>query len=199
MSMFDRPATTAPNAPAAPARSKYGGIKAGDTRDPMLGLGTYRVKVVSCAEGYNPGKRRESYKATLLVVAAAPGSETPVGSTVTMVSFQTPAGLGELKRFAMHAAGFGPTLDQRAAGSDVKATLLAAEAAFDSLDEKFGYQGAVIEASAGKANGAPSLAGRLVDVIVSKGKDVPNPQTGASTGDYFRNYVWGIVPDAEQR
>jgi hypothetical protein len=36
-------------------------------------------------------------------------------------------------------------------------------------------------------------------VIVSRGKDVPNPQTGAPTGDYFRVYTWGVVPEGEQQ
>ena len=182
-------------APTAPARSKYGGIKCADTRDPMLGLGTYRVSVVGCAEGYNPGKRRESYKVSLLVTRAEPGSESAIGTTCTMIAFQTPAGLGELKRFAMHAAGFGPTLAQRAAGNDVRAALLAAEAEYDRLDEECGYQGAILEASAGKSSAAPSLVGRVVDVNVTPGKPVI---PGALDGDYYRQYAWGVVPDAEQ-
>ena len=196
---------TASPAPAtAPPRSRYGGITCADTRDPMLGLGTYRVRVLEASEGRNPGKQnRESVKVKLYVAQASADAQTTAGSTVTMIAFLSVAGLAELKRFAMHAAGHGPTLAARAqlGATDAKAlrdTLLAAEAAFDRLDESCGYQGAIIEATTGRVNGAPSLAGRLVDVIVTRGKDVPNPQTGAATGDYFRVYTWGIVPDAEQ-
>jgi hypothetical protein len=159
----------------------------------MLGLGTYRLQITSCAEGWNPGKRRESYKVTARVVEAE--GETAVGATCTIVHFINPAGLGELKRLVMHAAGFGLSLEARATCANLRQSLIEAEAAFDALDESFGggTQGSVIEASAGKANGAPSIVGRLVDCIVQRGKDVPNPQTGAPTGDYFRVYTWGVV------
>ena len=188
-----------PAAPAAPARSKYGGITASDTRDPMLGLGSYRVVIAACAEGYNPGKRRETYKVTVVVRDASEGADTPIGTSCTVVHFMTPAGLGELKRLAMAAAGYGPTLADRALGKiNLKEAMKDAEEKFDSVDESFGYQGAILEASAGKANGAPTLVGRVVDVTVTRGKDVPNPQTGAPTGDFFRLYVWGTVPDDEQ-
>lgn len=193
------PATpAAPTPGAAPSRSKYGGIACADTRDPMLGIGTYRVRVVSCTEGYNPGKRRESYKVGVQVVEAAPDAQTPVGAAATIVHFMTPAGLGELKRWAMHAAGFGPTLDDYADATAAKTKLRDGEAAFDELDARCGYSGAVLEKAAGKANNAPSLIGRLVDVIVSRGKDVPNPQSGAPTGDFFRVYTWGVVDESEQ-
>ena len=201
MSMFgNRTANAenaAPNAPA-PMRSKYGGIQCADTRDPMLDVGAYRVRVVSCAEGYNPGKRRDSYKVTLFVVDAAEGSKTPKGTTATMIAFMSAAGLAELKRFAMHAAGFGATLEQRMNGADIKAILLDAERQYDALDESYGYQGAILEASAGKPSNAPSLQGRLVDVIVTQGKPVMNPQTSQPTGDFYRVYAWGVVPESEQ-
>ena len=190
--------TNAPAAPAAPARSKYGGITCSDTRDPMLEEGTYRVRVTGAVEGYNPGKRRASYKVSLQVLEAADGSKTAKGSTVTMVCFETDAGLGDLKRFAVHAAGFGPALADREAGVDVRAKLIEGERAFDALDESFGRSGAILEATFGVASPAPSLVGRIVDVIVSLGKPVINPQTSQPTGDHYRVYSWGVVPEAEQ-
>ena len=60
------------------------------------------------------------------------------------------------------------------------------------------YQGAILEASAGKPSNAPSLQGRLVDVIVTQGKPVINPQTSQPTGDFYRVYAWGVVPESEQ-
>lgn len=186
---------------AAPPRSRYGGVSCADTRDPMLGFGRYRVRVVGATHGVNPGRaNRETYKTTLQVVAAAEGSETPVGSLATMINFFTSAGLSELKRFAVHAAGFGPTLADRepSAAVNIKEALVAGEAAYDALEAQLGYSGIVLEATEGIANGAPSLAGRLVDVVVGAGKPVMNPQTNAPTGDHYRTYVWGAVPDAEQ-
>jgi hypothetical protein len=166
----------------------------------MLGLGTYRTRVLSCVEGSNPGKgNRPSYKTTLYVEQAAEGSETAATTTVTVLALlHMPAGLGELKRMAMHAAGLGPTLDDRAQGKNIKQMLQDAEAEYNQLDESFGGEGSILESSAGHRSTAPSIVGRRVDVIVSRGKDVPNPQTGGTTGDYFRVYTWGVVPDAEQ-
>lgn len=189
-----------PATPAAPPRSRYGGISCGDSRDPMLGYGSYRVRVLGATEGHNPGKNRDTYKTALQVVEAHDGSETAVGTLATMVNFVTSAGMSELKRFAVHAAGFGPMFTDRepGAGVNIKEVLLEGERAFDELDESFGYQGAVLEATVGRVNGAPSLAGRLVDVVVGAGKPVMNPQTNAPTGDHYRTYTWGRVPEEEQ-
>jgi len=187
-----------PAAPAGPPRSRYAGISCADTRDPMLSLGRYRVRVIGAAVGKNPGKGgRESYKTTLQVVETYEG-DTPAGATATMVNFYSSAGLAELKRFAVHAAGFGPTLamlDGDAA--PVKDALVEGEEAYDVLDvDGGGYEGAIIEATSGVANNAPSLVGRLVDVIVSQGN--PVMVAGVPTGDYYRVYRWGAVPDEEQ-
>lgn len=197
---FGNTTKTQTSAPVAPARSKYAGISSADTRDPMADIGTYRAKVASCTEGYNPGKRRESYKVTLQILEASPDARTLKGSTCTMVCMYTNAGLAELKRFAVHSAGFGPTLDERGAldSAALKKSLLDAEAQYNALDVSFGGEGLIIEASAGHANGAPSLVGRIVDVVVSRGKEVINAQTQQATGDFYRQYTWGVVPDAEQ-
>lgn len=202
MSMFDHTATATTPTPTTAKKpvSKYGGIVGANTRDPMLELGTYRVRVIACEEGCNRGKNnRESYKVSLQVLKASPEAQTPAGAIVSMIALMTPAGMSELKRFAFHAAGFGPTLEQRSS-PDAKELTTQGEAKYDAIDEGYGYQGVILEASAGHTTPkpTPSLVGRVVDVIVQRGKDVPNPQTGAPTGDYFRNYVWGAVPDAEQ-
>lgn len=187
-------------APApAPARARYAGIKGSQQRDPMLGVGTYRVQVVGMVEGFNPGKQQESIKLSLRVNTAAAGSETPTGTTVTIVCMKTIPGLRDLKRFAYHAAGFGPTLALRAAG-DCHQFDVEGEEGYNALDEKFGGEGSILAATAGTVldQPAPTLHGRVVDVIVSRGKDLINPQTQMPSGDYFRAYVWGSVPDAEQ-
>lgn len=194
--------TNTPGAPAAPPRSRYGGISCADSRDPMLGYGTYRVRVLGAVEGNNPARsNRETYKTSLQVVAVHDDkSDTPAGSLATMINFVTSAGMSELKRFAMHAAGFGPTFADREPGANVniKQALLDGEAAYDALDESCGYLGAILEATCGRANNAPSLAGRVVDVVVGAGKPVMNPQTNQPTGDHYRTYTWGRVPEEEQ-
>jgi hypothetical protein len=195
MSMFGN--RTAGAAPAAPSRSRYAGVSCADTRDPMLSPGTYRVRIVGCETGYNRAKGTESYKIKVVVLQAAAGSQSTVGSSAVAVFTCTPAGIGETKRAIMHAAGFGLSLAGRELPS-AREALLAAEAEYDKLDEQCGGQGSIIEASAGVANGAPSVAGRLVDVVVSRGNPCVDKKTGQPTGDYYRCYAWGVVPDAEQ-
>jgi hypothetical protein len=160
----------------------------------MIGEGTYRVRIVSASEGRNPGTGRESYKTTIQVVAAADGSATAEGETCTIVNLvDKPPSLAELKRMAMHAAGFGPSLEElHTDPAAAKRALLDGEAAYDEAEP---YPGAVLEATAGHANGAPSLAGRLVDVIVTRGKDVLDPKTKGPTGDWYRVYRWGRVDE----
>lgn len=179
-----KPPAAAP-APTAPMRSKYGGVANIDTRDPMLGIGVYRVRVVKMTQGFNPGTRRETVKTTLEILAAADGAESPVGSTATMITFLTEPGLRDLTRFAAHAAGYGNTIDDRAK------PLQEAFAAFRAAEP---YDGATIDqAVSGVSNGAPVVVGQMVDVIVAKGKPVMNPQTREPTGDYYREYVWGVA------
>lgn len=183
-----------PAAPSAPARSKYAGIQAGGSRDPMLDVGRYRVRITACTEGVNPGTRRESYKVQLQVLEAAEGSATSKGAVCTAVHLFTAPGLAELKRMAVSAAGYGPTIEEREADPGAARTAaIEGERSYDALDESHGYQGAILEASAGHPSGAPSLVGQSVDVIVTKGKNVVNPQSGAPTGDFYRHYVWGAV------
>ena len=186
------------NRAAAPTRSKYSGITCADTRDPMLGLGTYQVRILDIVEGQPfPGKKLDCVKIKLQVTDSE--GETPGGSLATVVCMATVPGLADLKRFVSYAAGFGPTLGQQADHPDVRKLRLEGEAAFDELEKEHGGSGSIIEASLGKANGAPSVVGRLLDVVVSRGKDTINPQTGAPTGDFYRSYRCGVVPEEHQK
>jgi hypothetical protein len=197
-----RPAPAAARPPfggaVAPMRCLYSGIVCSETRDPMAGPGRYRVKIVSCSKGRNPGTGRESYKVSMRIETAAPGSETPAGTTVVNIHFINPAGMGELKRMFVHACGFGPTLADYQSDADAKTLFSQGEADFNAFEEQFGYTGSVGDAATGVANGAPNIAGRLIDAIVTKGKPVLDPQTGSPTGDFYRNYSWGRVPENEQ-
>jgi hypothetical protein len=180
----------AASAPASPGRSKYAGIQCGDARDPMLECGTYRLRLISAAEGANPKTGRASYKITAKVESASEDAGTPAGSVCVIVHLSTPIGMSELKSTMVYAAGCGPTLAQRAS-SDVRALAQAGEAAYDQADADV-YPGSIIEATAGAANGAPSMIGRLVDVVVTRGKDT------ADGSGWYRSYRWGVVPEDEQ-
>ena len=198
------PATPAPA--AARKQSRYSGISGAHTRDPFPKIGTYRAKVIACVEGYNPGKGKNSYKVTLSLLAAEPGSESAPGETVVaLFNVGKPAGLSRLMSFAVSAAGFGPTLtERRTPGVDYRGLVLAGEAQYNAIDDLCEHgSGSILEASAGhsvltlEGKPAPTLVGRVVDVIVTKGNEVM-AEDGAPTGDYYREYTWGSVPDADQ-
>ncbi len=174
----------APAAGARPTRtppkpvSRYAGIKAGEDRDPMLGVGDYRVRIAELLEGVNPGKgNRMSTKVGMQIVTIYDEANTQhrEGDVVKAVHLHTTAGLSELKRQVMQSAGY------------------EVEEEFDAFEE--GNEGALIDASLGRDNAffqaGFTIVGRLVDVRVSKGND-----TGS--GDYYRKYSWAVVDEAEQ-
>lgn len=172
-----KPAAAAPAAPARKAgrKSRYADVKASAPRDPMLNVGKYRLRVVSCEEGSNPGTGAESFKSHVEIVEIFDGGE---GHSVGDVCFLcqsisgkgAQAGLGRVKAYAMAAAGF-------------------EEAEFDEMDP----DGKFIDACVGDDNefSDQTITGRLVDVQVMRGRD-------RDDGDWYREYAWGIVPDDEQ-
>lgn len=178
--------------PVKPA-DPYRGINCVDTRDPLLESGVYRVRIVSGIDSTHPVTYKHTNKITLSVVAASAGAGSAVGTQAVALFQHSIPGFGELKNLVMHAAGFGPTLEQRQT-PQAREIAMAGMAAFDQACDA---QGSIVEASLGKANGAPNVLGRLVDVIVTRGK-ARLDKTGADTGDFYRQYTWGIVPEAEQ-
>ncbi len=136
-------------------------------------------------EGTNPGKgNRMSTKIGLQIVTCYDENNANHrdGDLVRAVHLHTTAGLAELKRAVMTAAGY-----------DV-------EEEFDAFETDPRYlgpagAGQVIDASIGRANGmfeaGMTIVGRLVDVRVTKGNDTPN-------GDYYRKYQWAVVEESEQ-
>ena len=178
------------SAAQAPTRSKYAGLACQGANDPMLPVGRYRVRVAAAREGKDyPGKKHGSVIVTLAVINSDNAAVQP-GVNYGMVHLDTPKGLSELFKFAVHAAGYGPTIAQLTA-PNANALLAAGETAYGDLEAQVGGSGAILDSTVGIANGAPSLIGRVVDVIVSRGSD-------REDGDYFRNYSWGSVPDTEQ-
>lgn len=175
-----RPATAARPAAAAraPVGSRYAGISAEQPRDPMPTEGIYRFRVTRCEESMHPQKRTESFKLYLEVVDIAEGGE---GFAVGDIAFVVQRisgegslqGLGRVKAFAVAAAGY------------------ETEAEYDAMDP----EGLLIAATVGHRNAFSekklTLIGRLVDCQVRKGKV-------REDGEYYREYTWAPVPDAEQ-
>jgi len=180
-------------APAtAPQRSRYGGIQCPQNRDDMISEGEYRARVVSMVPGKSPKTYKEYTKVTVHIESAAEGSATPADTDAIMLFFVTPAGLTELRKLAVHAAGYGPTLAQINAGSTGDLFAEGWQALEDLEAKRSGYSGAILDATEGQKNGSPSLVGRLVDIRVARGKSTPS-------GDYFRNLTFGSVPDNEHQ
>ena len=160
------------------------------------------MRITSCVRGRNPMKQRTSRKTYVKVLAASDNALTAANSDAVVISFTTGPGLIELKKLVMHALGFGLTLEQYSDDSlNHDALFAAAENAFDayelSLSNGTGYSGAILEhlfeEEVHTLPDAPSIVGRLVNVIVARGKAIFNPQTGTPTKDYFRDYTWGVV------
>jgi len=186
---------TAKKATPAQRRSRYSGVQAAQERPPMLDPGQYRVRVLGCVEGHNPGSGNDSFKATLKVVDVIDGTsregDENVMIQVTSGSGAT-SGLSRVKRFVMSAAGYGLTLEERdsLSAAERKETVRGAEEAFDAYNVELGGDGMFIDACVGLADG-DNIDDRLVDVIVTRGKE-------RDDGDFYREFEWFVVPDEEQ-
>lgn len=146
----------------------------------MLPLGDFRVKITECTEG----TKRNAFIVKM---------QTEDRNTFSAVFMMNPAGLSELKRFAISAAGFGPSMAERDADPALARRKAAeGEAQYDALESSLGGSGILLDASLGDDPNAPSLVGRYVDVRVQHGKDVVD-ENSQPTGDFFRRYVWGAV------
>ncbi len=176
------PPAPRPNTPArpGPARvSRWAGVTSAEPRDPMPRVGVYRFRVLSCEQGFNPGKGTESFKCHLQVVGAMDGSEDPAGHECVIVELLSgkamQSGMARTKAFIVAASGYED------------------DASYDAFSSDGGH----IDAVLGAANGYSSqtIVGRLVDCRVSRGKPVNPADPG---GDYYRTYEWCPVPEAEQ-
>lgn len=151
------------SAPAkAKPKSRYAGTQFGDDRNPMPGEGEYIFRFVSAEEAQNPGTMKESVKVFVL----DPSTET----TYLCLFMRTPIGMGELLRLYAAAGG----IDKED---------------YDSFDPDREFMAAV--AGASNEYSALTLVGRLVHVVVTRGKSTPE-------GDWYRKYQWTIIPDEQQ-
>jgi hypothetical protein len=160
-------------------KSKYSGITAAQPRDPMPGVGLYRFRVLSCEEGHNPGKGTDSFKCRLQIVDLEEhNTQHKVGQTVFYLQLVSgpagPSGLARVKTFVMAAAGFG------------------SESAYDEFDPDGGFIDAITGVANGYSDAAETFIGRLVDCSVSRGNTTPDGT------DFYREYAWAVVPEAEQ-
>jgi hypothetical protein len=104
-------------------------------------------------------------------VEAADGAESPVGAKCSVISLlSTDAGAKEMGRFVVAASGYEAAEFNTAVGD-----------------------GQLIDAVLGDLPGeANPIEGRLVDVIVTRGKDDGN-------GGWYRNYQWQLVDEDDQQ
>jgi hypothetical protein len=136
----------------------------------------------SIEEGYNPGKKRTSFKTTFTVMYADPekcdersnkeGDEVFI--TECIMGGGSDAGCSRVKAMAISAAGF------------------ATEAEYDVFDpEQYFLEACTGEANEYSTEGQP-LIGRLVWCLVKRGKLI------GEGPDYYRNYAWAVVPEESQ-
>ena len=167
-------------ATAAPktAGSRWDGIESTPPKLPILGKGTYRVRVIGCVETVNPGKGSTTFKATLSVVDALAGATNAAGDSVVVLEMTSgkaaQSGMGRVKAFVIAAAGF----------SD--------QASFNAYTPDGGFIDAVLGVANEFSARGDTINGRLVDVEVAAGNAT------ADGADYYRVYSWSAVDDTEQ-
>lgn len=167
--------------PAPARKARYGGIQAEQEKDPFVGLGTYRVKVVELVER-EAINDHQTVALTIEILDAAEGSTDPVGC-MRFVAFRVmgngaDAGRKRLKSFVVGAHG----CETQEAYNEIDPDGFL-------LDAYLGY--ACPEYPDGK-----TLVGRIVDLECSEGN--PIKKDGVMTGEHYTNYKWFPVPEEEQ-
>jgi hypothetical protein len=152
-----------------------------DSRNEIIKPGIYRCLVIKTAPGKNPSK--PSFLVELQILDAMEGSEQRIGDRVSIVYSINTFSAPEIRALVMHALGFGPSLSQWQ-DDPIAARRIRTEAE----EEVDLYQA--------KCGGNADITGRAVDVIVTAGKPRVD-QDGNPTGDFFRNFTWGSVPETE--
>jgi hypothetical protein len=165
-----------PAAAGAP-KSRWGAGRPKDAKNEMPFEGAYRFRVVSLEDRRHPKSGRESVITTLEIMGLDERAALhhKQGDFVIMLNFKTSAGIDELKRFCIAAAGYD---DPDAYG--------------EGCDPEFEF--ALLDASLGLHTALPegwTLVGRVVDALVERGKDTED-------GGFFRRYTFAAVADEEQ-
>lgn len=196
MAFGDKFNRSAPAKPAAQVggkrRSKYGGVKAAEPRDPVPFPGIYRFRVVSVEEGHNRGRGTDSFKVSLEICQTL-GDEVldKPGDTVSAFWLTSgpagPSGLSRVKSFVMAAAGYDD------------------ESEYDAFDP----DGEFIDACAGQRNeyadAGLTIVGRYVDCEVTRGNPVVDRDTKEvkigrdGKPDFYREFAWSPCTDDQSR
>lgn len=153
-------------APAA-AKSRWGGIKSREARDPLLQRGTYLVELVGAEITFNRKSGNETFQTTVKVLHAEPGSVSQADSQCKILAIINGKSkdVGEGKVKAMSVAFAGYTSDDE----------------YDAVDP----EGAFIDET---LNGR-GFVGRTAIVEVT--------DTTNDSGKVFQDYNWGVSEDSE--
>lgn len=186
--------------PTGPPRIEWDKINAAHEKAAVINPGIYRLRVTSSSIGYNPGKRKQSFKTHFVVLeSTGDGAQHPPGASVIVIGSFTNAGMAEVKSLVMHAAGYGVTLEDRFSGDPtVVPRMIAAQDAFHRDEVERGYApGAVMDASyppdlsQSDPGNTLGIVGKEVCVFVEKGKAILID--GQPNGDHWRRYTWGVA------
>lgn len=183
---FQRGAPPPARPPVAAGASMWSGVQSAADRDPKLGVGHYRLRVVSNEITIKPDHtKKKTFKATFDVVEAMPGSTDKAGDArvhlETISGDSAQYGLERSKAYMVAAAGYD------------------GDATYDAFDPKGEFLSAIVGvANSYSAQFPANIVGRLVDVRVSQGNPVLDKVTKAPTGDYWRVCSWTPVPETEQ-
>jgi hypothetical protein len=186
-SITKAPVVRAPVGRAPVARkARYGGIQAEQERDPFIGLGTYRVRVLELIER-EAINDKQTVALTVEIMAAAEGSVDPESSDG-----------GVVKRFiAFRVMGSGSDAGRKRMKSFMVAAHGCENAAeFDASDPDGFLVDAFLGYECKEYPDGATLVGRIVDVDVTEGN--PIKHDGVPTGERYTNYTWHAVPEEEQ-
>ena len=147
-------------------------------RIPMLSASpeVQRIRHISAEELIHPEFKTKSWRFTV----------EHEGETFITLHMNTTAGIAEYQRQVMATAGY------------------ESAAEYNEFDPDGDFFETVIGEANAFAEQGLTLDRRLVDVLVSRGKPVIDKKTGEprldaqGEPDYYRNYRWTVVPDAEQ-
>lgn len=171
--------------PAPPARSRWAGVQCAKDRDPKFNPGHYVVRVLSNEITIKPDHTRaETFHGKCEIVWAAEGSEDHVGDQrVFWQPLSTSYAFERVKSYVVAAAGYD-------------------EPSYDAFDPEGGFLdsvcGTVNPASQPYIDAGMTVVGRLVEVRVTRGREMLDPQTQQPTGDHWREHKWSPTPEEQQ-
>lgn len=182
-----RGAPPAARPPVPAGSSLWSGVQSQQDRDPMLGLGYYRVRVISNEVTVKPDHtKKKTFKATIQVVIVDGECVDRVGDTRVYLEGvsgdSAEYGLGRSKTYMMKAAGYED------------------DASFDAFDPEGLFINAIVGAANAFSEAFPAnITGRLVDVRVTQGKPKLDKDTRQVVpGEFWSEHAWKVVPEEEQ-